>query len=236
MCRMSENANSFFRFRRGASVAVFACGLFLLASSAAFAADAVPPGFLPGPGKNDMKWSEGDAFCKSKKGYLPTEAQLKAIAKGPGDGSFAEFGLHEGYYWSRDGLANKRNTVSLADGLAVPASVDNRRPVLCGYGAARPKEATGIAPGFASEMALTSLFWEDADRFCKRQGKQLPAIADLKAISRSSGDGSYTKAGWAGGLYWTREGGNGRHSVVSLGEGTEMLFNDTDKQWAVCVK
>ena len=236
MRRMPGNSDTFSRIRRGAISVVFVCCFFLLAAPAAKAAGAVPPGFLPGPGKNDMKWSEGDAFCKSKKGYLPTEAQLKAIAKGPGDGSYAEFGLHEGYYWSRDGLAKKRNTVSLADGLAIPASVDNRRPVLCGYGAARPKEATGVAPGFASGMALTSLFWEDADRFCKRQGKQLPAIADLKAIARSSGGGSYSKAGWPGGLFWSREGGGGRHSAVSLGDGTEMLFNDTDKQWAACVK
>ena len=181
-----------------------------------------------------MTWEQGDAFCKSQKGALPTEAQLKAIAKGSGDGSFAEFNLSDGYYWSRDGMDKKRITVSLADGLSAPAAGSNRRPVICGYGAARPREAKGITTGFATEMALTTLFWADADRFCKRRGKQLPSPDALKAIAGSNGDGSYAKHGWPSGLFWTREGGNGRHTAISLGNGMDMPFSDTDKQWAVC--
>ncbi len=198
-------------------------------------AASAPVGFLPGPGKNDMTWAQGNAFCRGKQGGLPTEAQLKAIAKGSGDGSFAAFDLSDGFYWSRDGMDQKRITVSLADGLSVPATVTSRRPVICGYGIARPRTAKGIPPGFATELSLTTLFWADAERFCKSRGKRLPDAEALRRIADKAGKGGYAEHGWPPSPFWTREGANGRHTAVSLGDGTAMPFKDGDKQWAACV-
>lgn len=207
------------------------CVVFLLLAALqpaapAFAAGEALPGFLPDASGEAMTWDNAEQFCKSRGGLLPTARQLHDM-----DALKPKSGL-EKTYWARDGQLGRQYAVTPAAGVEELHEKNTRHEVLCGYGAAAPEKALSPAPGFPTGLAPTTLFWQDAARYCALRGKQLPSVAALKAVSGSTG--SFASFGWPAGLFWTREAQDAGHAVVNTGNGQTTWFSDTDRHWTTC--
>lgn len=77
------------------------------------------PGFSTGLGAASASWDNANLFCQSQNQNLPTAAQLKAVAAGTGDGSFAKYNWPKGIFWTREPAGQGHKVVSMGNGAEI---------------------------------------------------------------------------------------------------------------------
>lgn len=183
-----------------------------------------------------MTWDKADAVCRELGGTLPAVAELQAVARTTGDGSYETRGWSTGAFWSKETGDQGHIAVFLGDGSAsaFPDSFKN----WAGCTGIAPSPPTPPVPPAVFDTANTPtvLSWTEADTLCKERGKHLPSVADLRALADGSGDGSYVNYGWLPQIFWTSDIKEGGHQGVLLGDGTANWYHDTTRNWAVCIE
>lgn len=229
--------------RHGLKRTLLASVFVLMAMAAANAGAAMaassPFGGAPVVAVGKLSWQDGSNFCASQGRLLPTAAQLKDFAGKVADP--AKYGA-AAWFWTQDAAGEKYQAIAMGTGAEdafakndalFAACVDD--PARKNKGAPAPKEAIGASvAGFTTGMAAESANWENADLFCKSQGRHLPTVAQLQAVAGATGNGAYANYHWPTGMFWTREPGGQGHQLVHLGNGKAMWFPDKDRHWAVC--
>lgn len=212
-------------------------GIFPVVSVPALAASPFAGAPVTAVGK--LPWQAAANFCESQGRMLPSMAQLKEFS---GKVMNPEKYGSESWFWTRDATGENYQAIAMGAGdekvfamgdKLFTACVDD--PARKNKGAPAPKEAIGTSvPGFLTGMAAESANWENADLFCKSQGKNLPTVAQLQTVAVTSGNGSYSEFHWPKGMFWTREPGESGYKLVHLGNGKAIWFPDTDRHWVVC--